>query len=191
MMSSAAACSICWIIIAISLGLSEKGKGDPQKLGIIAVTFFFVFFASFAMGVLGVQWLYPTEINALAFRAKGSSLAMATNWIMNYMVAQITTTGVANLGYKFWIIWAVICFSFNPITYLFYPETTNRSLEDSDRFFADHPDIFVFNNKLATQLRRPSVYEEADDMIAHRLDVSESKDESGGKMLSANYIERS
>lgn len=41
------------------------------------------------MGVLGVPWLYPTEINALEMRTKGASLAMASNWIMNYMVVQV------------------------------------------------------------------------------------------------------
>lgn len=60
MMCSAAACSTCWIVIAIALGLSAHG-GDEYKLGIVAVSFFFVFFASFGMGVLGVPWLYPTE----------------------------------------------------------------------------------------------------------------------------------
>jgi hypothetical protein len=60
MMVSAAACSLCWIMIAISQGRTEAG-GDSYKLGIVAVSFFFVFFASFGMGVLGVPWLYPTE----------------------------------------------------------------------------------------------------------------------------------
>lgn len=68
-------------------------------------------------------------------------MAMATNWIMNYMVAQVTPPGIANLGYKFWIIWAVLCFSFIPTTYFFYPETANRTLEDIDRYFAEHRNI--------------------------------------------------
>jgi len=80
MMTSATACAICWLVIATVLGLSQNGQGDSYKLGIVAVTFFFVFFASFAMGVLGVPWLYPTEINALAFRAKGAALAMASKY---------------------------------------------------------------------------------------------------------------
>ncbi|KID83854.1 General substrate transporter [Metarhizium guizhouense ARSEF 977] len=168
MMTSAAGCALCWLIISIALGLSEAGRGDSFKLGVVAVSFFFVFFACFAMGVLGVPWLYPTEINALAFRSQGASLAMATNWIMNYMVAQITPPGIENLGYKFWIIWAVICASFVPTTYFFYPETANRSLEDIDRFFADNPGIFVFRHKIATQLQRPSIYEEAVSRVAHR-----------------------
>lgn len=60
MMCSAAACSICWIVIAAAQGQTEAG-GDSYRLGIVAVSFFFVFFASFGMGVLGVPWLYPTE----------------------------------------------------------------------------------------------------------------------------------
>ena len=79
MMTSAAACSTCWIVIAITQAKVAEG-GDSYKLGIVGVSFFFVFFASFGMGVLGVPWLYPTEINALEMRAKGASLAMATNW---------------------------------------------------------------------------------------------------------------
>lgn len=88
--------------------------------------------------------------------------------IMNYMVAQITPPGIANLGYKFWVIWAVICAAFVPITFLFYPETANRSLEDIDRFFADHPGVFVFRNKIATQLGRPEIYIAADKEIETR-----------------------
>jgi len=40
----------------------------------------------------------------------------------NYAVVQATLPGIQNLGYRFWIVWACICFAFIPITYLFYPE---------------------------------------------------------------------
>ena len=39
MMCSAAACSICWTVIAIVQGLAEKG-GDSYILGSVAVAFF-------------------------------------------------------------------------------------------------------------------------------------------------------
>ncbi|KAK3726075.1 hypothetical protein LTR37_000223 [Vermiconidia calcicola] len=165
MMCSAAACAICWYCIAIATGLSEHG-GNSYVLGSVAVAFFFAFFASFGMGVLGVPWLYPTEVNALEVRAKGASLAMATNWICNYAVVQATLPGVKNLGYKFWIIWGVVCTLFIPITFLFYPETANRTLEDIDRYFEANRGIIVCRNKLATQLHRPQVYIEEDERIA-------------------------
>lgn len=107
---------------------------------------------------------------------------MATNWIMNFAVVQVTLPGIDSLGWKFWIIWAVICFAFIPITYFFYPETANRyvfelgiknntkvllrTLEDVDRFFATKPGIFIHRNKVAVQLHRPAEYIEADERIA-------------------------
>ena len=60
----------------------------------------------------------------------------------------------------------MICFAFIPITYLFYPETANRTLEDIDRFFETQPSIIVCRNRLATQLQRPEQYIEADERIA-------------------------
>ncbi|KAM3071012.1 hypothetical protein ACMFMG_009918 [Clarireedia jacksonii] len=170
MMTSAAACCTCWVIITIVLALTESDPVHSYQYGAVAVSFFFAFFASFGMGVLGVPWLYPTEINALEMRTKGASLAMATNWIMNYMVAEVTPSGIANLGWRFWIIWAVICASFVPITYFFYPETANRSLEDIDRFFETKPGLFIHRNKVATQLRRPEMYEEEDMRLGRAAD---------------------
>jgi hypothetical protein len=70
----------------------------------------------------------------------------------------------------------VICFSFIPVTYLFYPETANRSLEDIDRFFETNPPLVICRNELATQLARPSVYAEMDDEIWRR---GETKMEGG------------
>ena len=107
---------------------------------------------------------------------------------MNYMVAEVTPSGIANLGWRFWIIWAVICASFVPITYFFYPETANRSLEDIDRFFEGEPGLFVHRNKIATQLQRPMVYEEEDarieglggrgeeELVAEEVEIAEKRE---------------
>lgn len=82
------------------------------------------------------------------------------------MVVQVTLPGIDNLGWKFWIIWAVICFAFIYITYFFYPETANRTLEDIDQFFESELGIFINWNKTAVQLQRPIKYIKADERIA-------------------------
>lgn len=120
------------------------------------------------------------------------------------MVVQVTLPGIQNLGYKFWIIWAVICFTFIPITYFFYPETANRTLEgkpnaveranqkweifegrkadkfqDIDRFFETKPGIFIQRNKTAVQLQRPTEYIEADERIAREETSLRDKEKDG------------
>jgi len=56
MMVSATACSTCWIVITIVLALTDSNPANSYAYGSIAVTFFFLFFAAFGSGVLGVPW---------------------------------------------------------------------------------------------------------------------------------------
>ena len=131
--------------------------------------------------------------------------------LQNYAVVQATLPGIENLGYKFWIVWvcsllprqcppshgltglqAVICFSFIPVTYLFYPETANRSLEDIDRFFETNPPLIICRNELATQLARPLVYAEMDDEIWRRGDIEmkgKDGDEKEGGVVGVEDVE--
>ena len=62
---------------------------------------------------------------------------------------------------------SVICTAFIPITFLFYPETANRTLEDIDRYFDANREIIVCRNQLATQLSRPQIYIDEDERFAH------------------------
>ena len=94
--------------------------------------------------------------------------------------------GIQNLGYKFWIIWAVICFSFIPITYFLYPETANRTLEDIDRFFETKPGLLIHRNKLAVKLHRPVEFIEADARIAAH---EETKSKETSKDASTEHVE--
>ncbi|OQV00870.1 hypothetical protein CLAIMM_06310 isoform 2 [Cladophialophora immunda] len=167
-MTSAAVCSACFVGITVALYLSDSGKKSSFDMGVVAVAFFFVFWSAFGAGALGVPWLYASEINALEMRTKGASVAMSTNWIVNYAVVQVTTDGINNLHWRFWIIWAVICGSFVPITYLFYPETANR-------FFESRPGPIVCRNRLATQLKRPVEFEEADRVVASHMNKDASE----------------
>ena len=67
---------VCFLIITILLRFAEIDKGYATA----SVAFFFLYHIAFGMGMLGVPWLYPTEINSLPMRTKGAAVATATNW---------------------------------------------------------------------------------------------------------------
>lgn len=148
----------CWLAITILLNFAHREAPDsPQevKLGSIAVAFFFLFNCFFGAGWQGVSWLYPTEINSTRYRISGMSYGVATNWLINFAVVFITPLGIAKLGSQFYVIWTVLNGLMVPIIYLFYPETSGRSLEDIDRMFEAHPSVWVFTHPSMISRRPP------------------------------------
>ncbi|KAH8827562.1 general substrate transporter [Flagelloscypha sp. PMI_526] len=177
MMYAAAGQFVCYLMITIYLRYSESLVSGYQHWAAASVAFFFAYYVFFGIGWQGVPWLYPTEINSLSMRGKGAALGTATNWIVNFVVVEITPPGIQSLGWKFYIIWTVCNFSFIPIIYLFYPETAGRTLEDIDRFFIDNQDIFVYRYPEAISSERPRKY------------VDEEQQEMK-KIESAQHVER-
>ncbi|KAG6852890.1 hypothetical protein C0991_008340 [Blastosporella zonata] len=201
MMWGAAGQFLCYAFIS---GLLSKAD-DPEhgkQFGAGATAFFFLYYLFFGIcwQASGVPWLYPTEINSLSMRTKGVALGTASNWyddlspamrgaetswfnrISNYIVVQITPTGIANLGWKFYLIWMVFNAAFVPLVWLVYPETANRHLEDIDKLYRENSSmVLVYGNKEATQVERPQCFIDADqeriDMARrHRLQGSGADD---------------
>lgn len=101
------------------------------------------------------------------------------------MVVEITPIGIESLGWQFYIIWTVFNAAFVPIIYFFYPETSDRRLEDIDRLFRENGNIFVFTDSNAISAKRPLAYLEREDFDArmdpdgYSLRETVSKGESG------------
>src|SRR3954470_22907665 len=114
------------------LAQNDKGGNGPP---VVAAIFLFVFNTFFAIGWLGMTWLYPAEIVPLRIRASANGLSTSANWIFNFMVVMITPVSFSSIGYKTYIIFAVINAFILPVVYFFYPETAYRSLEEMDHIF--------------------------------------------------------
>lgn len=55
--------------------------------------------------------------------------------MFNFMVVMITPVCFSYIGYKTYIIFAVVNVFIVPVVYFFYPETAYRSLEEMDAIF--------------------------------------------------------
>jgi hypothetical protein len=172
MMYAAAGQCFCYLIITVCLRYADQfypaADSIKTKWASASIAFFFLYYVFFGIGWQGVPWLYPTEINSLGMRARGAALGTATNWIFNFMVVEITPSGIENLRWQFYIIWTVFNFAFVPIVYFFYPETAGRTLEDVDRFFLENNSLLVFRDKEATQSARPEKYIEQEQSEVRR-----------------------
>ncbi|KAL8689282.1 MAG: hypothetical protein Q9218_005014 [Villophora microphyllina] len=137
MLFGAAGMSFSMVMLAIMDFLGGKGPG------IVAAMFLFIFNTFFAIGWLGMTWLYPAEIVPLRIRAPANAFSTTANWIFNFMVVMITPVSFASIKYKTYIIFAVINAFIFPVVYFFYPETAYRSLEEMDSIFRKCRSVFT------------------------------------------------
>ncbi|KAF2765964.1 general substrate transporter [Teratosphaeria nubilosa] len=120
--------------MAVLAGATSQGTGN-QGLGVLAAVFLFVFNSFFAVGWLGMTWLYPAEITPLDIRAPANAISTTANWIFNFMVVMVTPVAFNSIGYKTYVVFAVINAFMIPCVYFFFPETAYRSLEEMDEIF--------------------------------------------------------
>ncbi|THZ15251.1 general substrate transporter [Aureobasidium pullulans] len=160
--------------LCISILLKYAMANGSTECAKAAIFFFFFYNIAFAVGMLGVPWLYPTEINSLPMRTKGAAVATATNWITNFVIVEITPIGFQNLGWKFWPIWVVTNALFLPIIYLLFPETSSRTLEDLDAYFRSDPSLIVVDDKDAISSKRPLKYIEKENDEVHRVEEQDA-----------------
>ncbi|KAG7449357.1 general substrate transporter [Guyanagaster necrorhizus] len=124
--------------------LAVLGEVDNSPAQIISAVLLFVFNSFFALGWLGMTWLYPAEIVGLRMRGPANALSTASNWIFNFLVVMIVGPSFENINWGTYIVFASLNAMIVPIVYLFFPETAGRSLEDMDVIFA-----IAYNEKVS------------------------------------------
>ncbi|KAI0391645.1 sugar transporter [Xylariaceae sp. FL0594] len=158
---------ICFMLLTILLYYTSKpGYAFQTEAAKASVAWFFLYYVGFGLGMLGIPWLYPTEINSLPMRTKGAALATMTDWVFNFLVVEVTPLGIANLGWRFYVVWAVINAVALPVIWALFPETANRTLEDLDAYYREKPPLLVFRDKDAISVKRPRKF-----ALAHDRDI--------------------
>jgi MFS family permease len=104
--------------------------------GVLATVFLFGFNTFFAIGWLGMTWLYPAEVTNLRIRIQANALSTCSNWLSNFLIVMITPPAFANLQYNTYTMFAVFNAALLPAVYFFFPEPKGRSLEELDVIFA-------------------------------------------------------
>ncbi|WFC98250.1 hypothetical protein MYAM1_000975 [Malassezia yamatoensis] len=126
------------LLCALTLGLCgmflrAEMSYTPQAVVMCVV----LFNASFGFSWGPIPWAWTPEIMPLAFRAKGTSLSAATNWLFNWIVGQLTPVLQESIQWRLYILHACFCLCSFVMVYYCYPETQGVPLEEMDAIFGD------------------------------------------------------
>ena len=84
----------------------------------------------------------------LRHRTHAAALATASDWIFNYLIVQITPISISNIRWKTYLIFFVLNIVFGITVWLFYPETSGRTLEEMDEIYmGDNDRLFVVDKR--------------------------------------------
>ncbi|KAL0255056.1 hypothetical protein SLS55_009583 [Diplodia seriata] len=134
MLWGVAASGVCFALVAVGLRYGGPDS-DNKAMSIFAVVFIFMYYVFYGLSLLSIPYMFPAEINSQRMRNIGTSIATAVNWTFVYVVVVITPTAIDSIGWKYYLVYAVLNFCFVPIIWRWYVETANLSLEQVDRLF--------------------------------------------------------
>lgn len=164
--------TIAYLIASFSILGFQRDPSKKLSLQKLTVSSFFLYYFCYGMTYAKLPWVILSEIPSVSNRTAAAGAATATNWIGSFIVTQFTPAAVNNLHiWGFYFMFACFCFSYLPISYLFYPELLNRSLEDIDEMFLESKSIFVFRDKNMTQRKRPQIFIDRENERIERMRV--------------------
>lgn len=83
------------------------------------------------------NFLYCTEVAPVRLRVAMSSVSTANHWLWNFVVTMVTPVAIETIGFRYYIMYAVISALIPVSVFFFYPETMNRNLELLNNVFRD------------------------------------------------------
>ena len=128
-----------FIVATILTAVFPPGTNNNNAAGwgFIIMTWVYNFSFSATWGPL--SWIIPAEIFDTRTRSKGVSIATMTSFAFNTMIGQVTGIAVANIGYKYYIVFVICNFTNALFFWAFLPETARRPLEEMNYMFSHAP----------------------------------------------------
>jgi len=133
------------IIGALGMAVAMFALGGvffSKSVGILALICMLVYVASFAMSWGPVVWVLLSEIFPNKIRGRAMAVAVAAQWISNYLVSwtfpmmdkNSYLLEKFNHGFAYWI-YGVMAVIATIIVWKFVPETKGKTLEEMEKFW--------------------------------------------------------
>lgn len=109
---------------------NEVGKG-------FGIAFIFLFSIIYSLGYNSIHYIYVPEIMTMAIRARGSSVAICSNVLVNILFNQVSPIAFAHVGYKYYSLFICTNAIGAVVVFLMFPETKGKTLEEISAIFGD------------------------------------------------------
>ncbi|KAL5040842.1 hypothetical protein BDW71DRAFT_212707 [Aspergillus fruticulosus] len=139
-----AGCFACVLLEGIMVALYADSDNVAGKNA--GVAFLYIFLVFYGTGIDVGTYVYLGEMFPNHIRVQGVGLSLAAMNVASTVYLSVTSTAVASIGWKFFLVFAVITFVGMFWIYVFLPETRALPLEEIEALFGNEQDIVVFKS---------------------------------------------
>ncbi|CAG7990214.1 unnamed protein product [Penicillium salamii] len=128
---------VCFMIFA-SVGHFSLDQEFPERTksaGVVMVVFACLFILGFASTWGPMVWTIIAELYPSQYRARAMSLATASNWLWNFLLAFFTPFITADIDFRFGYVFAGCLFLAAGLVYVAVIEGKDRTLEEIDTMY--------------------------------------------------------
>lgn len=129
---------ICFIIVtAVIASFPNASHSVQSSLGWAFICINWLYQVSFSFTCGSLSWIIPAEIFDTKTRSKGVSIGVMTSFAFNTLIGQITSPAIANVGWRYFLLFVVCNFTNAVFFWAVLPETKRRPLEEMNRLFTE------------------------------------------------------
>ncbi|KAL2215417.1 sugar transporter [Thermoascus aurantiacus ATCC 26904] len=100
------------------------------------IAFSYLLIIVYALTLAPVAWVYAAEVWSLETRATGMGIAAVGNWLFNFALGLFVPPGFANIKWKLFIVFGVLCVGAAIQVFFTYPETCGKTIEEIEEMFS-------------------------------------------------------
>lgn len=124
---------VSYIVWTACSAVNNDSGNKPA--GIVVVVCLFAFYFHYDIAYTPLLMSYPTELWPYSLRSKGISCELLSIYISLVIAAFVNPIGMENIGWRYYIVFCCFLTVFLAVTYVFFPETKGRSLEEVAELF--------------------------------------------------------
>ncbi|GLI76000.1 hypothetical protein PoHVEF18_004266 [Penicillium ochrochloron] len=132
---SALLMSVCFVIVTVVNNTTPKPQQEVTSSGIATVAMIFLTNSIYQFSWGPLPWPYTTEIFPSRIREIGSSVAVATQWLFNFLFSLVTPYMQSSWGSYTFLFYAALDVIMAIIVWFFVKETKGKSLEEMETIF--------------------------------------------------------
>ncbi|KAL2004835.1 hypothetical protein VTN00DRAFT_3108 [Thermoascus crustaceus] len=146
LMHGALGMAVCHFVVGGVLSSGEYvPEGVDSNLNVLirvqgskahtVIAFSYLLIIVYALTLAPVAWVYAAEVWSLETRATGMGIAAVGNWLFNFALGLFVPPGFANITWKLFIVFGVLCVGAAVQVFFTYPETCGKTIEEIEEMF--------------------------------------------------------